>query len=323
MAKAFVIRKQGDNKVLKLENVKVSDPLDGEVQIEQTSIGVNRFDVHYRNGVYDPGEFPAILGVEACGVVTKVGPNAKYVKLGDKVAYGVGVIGAYTTVRNIPADLVFPMPQNLTEYEVLSTCTKGLMAHSLLSQVSRIPKGATVLVHGATGGVGHLLVQMAKFAEFKVIGTVETDEKAAYAKQIGCDVVINTKKQNFSRVALEHTNGIGVNIIFDCLGKKAFKANIKAISPTGVLACYGDVLGVVDNVNLLDVWEKSISITRPCLATLKARRSELVMSYAGIANMIREKVLKPRYTVYQFEDLPGVHTILEQNMSMGSLIVKV
>lgn len=322
-ARAFVLRNLGDNRELKLEKVSVADPLDDEVQIEQTAIGVNHIDVNYRKGLYSPGQLPVILGMEACGVVTKVGSNAQYVKVGDKVIYGTGVLGAYTTVRNIMETNVLPMPQGISEYDVLACCMKGLMAHSLLSQVAKIPENAKVVVHGATGGIGNILVQMAKFLKLNVIGTVKNEEEAQYAKRIGCDLVVNTVKENFSKAVLDYTNGVGVNMIYDCLGKRMFNENVRAVAPTGIIACYGDVLGVVDDIKMTDFWEKSILITRPCLATLKAKRAELVVSYATIMSLIKDRQIRPKYSVYKFEDIPAVHTIIEKGQHMGSLIVKV
>lgn len=323
MARAFVTRKFGDVGVLKLEKIEVADPNEGEAQIEQTAVGVNHIDIHYRKGNYYPGAFPNVLGMEGIGVVTKLGPNTKYVKVGDKVAYGTGVLGGYSTIRNIPADLLLPIPSGVNEYQILAACMKGLFANVLVAKVAIIHPGSSVLVHGAAGGVGHLLVQMARYHNMRVIGTVDSEEKAEFAKKIGCNLVINTKIRSFSKAVLDYTDGYGVNVIFDSLGRKAYQGNVKAIAPMGILMIYGDVLGSVTSLDLLKLWDKSIMISRPCLATQTAKRSELVIGYTMIANMIREGKLVPKYSVYEFNEIPAIQAIIEKGLFLGSHIAKI
>ncbi|MCE3254796.1 MAG: qorA [Rickettsiaceae bacterium] len=320
--KAFVLSKQGKSSNLELKNVDNPVPQREEVVVRHTAIGINYFDVCFRNGAYQLSNIPAILGLEACGVVEEVGKGVRDYKVGDRVAYATGPIGAYCEKRAINQAYLVSPPPSLSDEQVAGSLLKAMMAHALLFRVYIASQARRILVHGAAGGVGHFLCMWAKHLGLEVIGTVGSDAKIAMAKSFGCDHVINYRSKDFLLEVEQITNGQGVGLVYDGIGKDTILKSIDCLWPMGMCVSYGEASGPTPPIDLNALLLNSLYITRPLLALYKAKRIELVLSAAEVFKAIENGVLKPHITAYNFKDIPKVHDALEGRSTTGSLVVK-
>jgi NADPH2:quinone reductase len=322
MPKAYILKEHGAANTFKLSKVEVKNPGPGEVLIRHTAIGVNHMDVHHRSGAYkiDNASFPIILGISGAGVVEAIGPNVDF-KVGDRVAYATGSIGSYSESRIIPAQILVLLPSYIDEKTAAGTLTQGMLAHALIFRTFRAYEGVNVLVNGATGGVGHILCQWLAHVKIAPIGVVGNDQKARVARELGCKAVINYKKENLAQRAIEFSESKGIQVVYDCVGNSLFRENLKCLSFLGLLANYGDVSGKIENIDIHDLWAKSLYITRPNLSIYKANRIELVLAANNMFELIKQGAIKPRINTYQFSELPKIHEIIEQRQSIGSHVV--
>ena len=321
--KAFLIKKPGSNTSLELKNVEDPKPERDQVIVRHTAIGINHFDICFRNGAYKLDQTPAILGLEACGIIEEVGRGVTNYKVGDRVAYATGPIGAYCERRAIKQNYLVVPPQNLTDEQVASVLLKGLMAHTLLFRVYIAKRVKRILVHGAAGGVGHLLCQWARNMGIEVIGTVGSDAKVSIAKSFGCNYVINYTSKDFVAELEAITKGEGVGVVYDGIGKNTLLKSIDCLWPMGMCVSYGEASGAAPAINLNALLANSLYITRPTLALYKAKRIELILSANEVFNMVSNGTLKPSITTYQFNQIPQAHLDLESRKTTGSLVVKV
>ncbi|KAH7388068.1 hypothetical protein KP509_16G055800 [Ceratopteris richardii] len=220
--KAIRIHEVGGPEVLKYEDIEVSEPSEGEVRVKNMAIGLNFIDVYFRKGVYK-AELPFIPGSEAAGVVTAVGPGVTDRKIGDRVAYAGKPMGSYTEEQILPAVSVVPIPPSVDFATAASIMLKGMTAQFLLRRCFKVQPGHTILVHAAAGGVGSLLCQWGRALGATVIGTVSTEEKAAQAIQDGCHHTILYKSEDFVQRVKEITDGKGVQVVYDSVGKDTFQ----------------------------------------------------------------------------------------------------
>ncbi|BFG23036.1 hypothetical protein CerSpe_093110 [Prunus speciosa] len=226
MVKAIRVHELGGPEVLKWEDVEVGEPKEGEVRVKNKAIGLNFIDVYFRKGVYEAATVPYTPGVEACGVVTAVGPGLTSRQVGDLVAYAGQPMGSYAEEQILPADRVGPVPPSIDPTVAASLLLKGMTAQFLLRSCFKVEPGQTVLVHAAAGGVGSLLCQWANALGATVIGTVSTKEKAAQAKEDGCHHVIIYKEEDFVARGKEITSDNGVEVVYDSVGKDTFEGSL-------------------------------------------------------------------------------------------------
>jgi NADPH2:quinone reductase len=286
-------------------------PKANEVRIKHTAIGVNYIDVYHRTGVY-PLAAPHIPGIEAAGVVEEVGSDVIDFAPGERVIYGTSASGgAYATHNNIPAKDVIKLPNDLPDEDVLTLFMKGMTVHMLLCRVYFVMPENTILIHAAAGGVGTYMCQWAKFIGAKVIGTVSSPEKAVWAENNGCDYVINTTSEDIVKRVMEITNGKGVPVVYDSVGRATFQQSIDCLAPLGLLVSYGQSSGAVPPVDLSIFAKKSLFFTRPTVFNYKSERNELLMTAMEIFEGMRQGVLKPRIShKFALKDAAEAHKAL-------------
>lgn len=320
---AIVLNKVGDARHLKIQKIEDPKPRKDEVVVRHTAIGVNFFDICFRRGQYHLSKMPAILGLEACGIIEEVGSAVKDFKAGERVAYATGGIGSYAEKKAVNQHHLVIPPKNLTDIEVAGTLLKGLLAHALLHRVYIAKRAKRILVHAAAGGVGHLLCQWAKYLGLEVIGTVGSDEKISIAKASGCDHVINYQKQNFVEEVAKITEGNGVGLVYDSVGKNTLEKSLECLWPMGMCVSLGEASGNTEKLDLNHLVANSLYLTRPTMALYKANRIELSLSADEVFAALSKGVLKPKITTYDFKEVAKAHQALEKRETVGSLVLKV
>lgn len=318
MPNAIVI----NNGQFEYKEVPYTAPKAGEVRIKHTAIGVNFIDVYHRTGLY-PLPSPAIPGIEATGYIEEVGSGVEGFAVGDKVIYGTSAhAGAYATHNNIDQKQLIKVPFDISDEQLLALFMKGLTTHYLLCRVYYVLPENTILVHSAAGGVGTYMCQWGSFIGCKIIGTVSSDEKAKWAIENGCTYVINTKKEDVVKKVLEYTNGRGVPVAYDAVGKDTFQQTIDCLAPMGLFVSYGQASGAIPPVDLSVFSPKSLFYTRPSVFNYKADRNELVLSSMELFEGMRQNVLRPRISGrYALKDAAHAHKLLEGRQTMGSIIL--
>ena len=226
--KSIKVTNTGGPEVLKLEDITLEKPGADEVQIKHVSIGLNYIDTYHRSGLY-PLQLPTGIGMEAAGIIREVGSNVSNFSVGDKIAYAAAPLGAYSTHRNYTSKNIVKVPDNIDLELISSAMTKGMTTFYLLHKTYVPKEGETILFHAAAGGVGQFFCQWAKSLGLKVIGTVGSDEKVEIAKKYGCDEVINYSKEDFAKKTLELTNGKGVSVVYDGVGKTTYDKSIECL----------------------------------------------------------------------------------------------
>ncbi len=284
MSKSIRISETGGPEVMKLVDVEVGAPGAGEVQVRHEAIGVNFIDVYFRTGLY-PAPLPSGLGLEGAGVVTAVGEGVTKVKTGDRVAYCDRPLGSYSEVRNMPVGPLVRLPQNIGFDTAAAMMLKGLTVEYLLRRTYKLEKGQTILLHAAAGGVGLIAVQWAKAIGATVIGTAGSEEKAALAKELGCDHVILYRKENVVDRVREITGGAMVPVVYDGVGKDTFQASIDSLQPFGLMVSYGNASGPVAPFPLTAL-KGSLYVTRPTLMMHTANPQTLADMAANLFEMV-------------------------------------
>ncbi len=272
--KAIRVQELGGPEVLRLEDVPVPDPGEGEARIRVTASGVNFIDVYFRTGAYK-SPLPFTPGMEAAGIVDAVGPGVDGVQPGDRVAYAMQV-GSYAEYAVLPAWKLVPVPEGVDLEIAAAVMLQGMTAHYLARSTVPLERGQRVLVHAAAGGVGLLLTQIAKLAGATVYGTVSTEEKAGLAKQAGADEVIRYTEKDFAEEVSRVTEGKGVDVVYDSVGKETFDASMKCLGPRGFLVLFGQSSGAVPPVDPQRLNAGgSLYLTRPTLGHYIATPDEL------------------------------------------------
>ena len=265
MAQVIMLREYGGPDQLEPMSVHVPAPGPGEIKIRQTAIGVNFHDIYVRSGSYRTLPLPGIPGIEGVGVVEQIGLDVEGIAIGDRVGYVSGSYGAYASERLFPASLAIKLPESLGDRLAATVLLKGLTAHMLVRQVHRIGPGMTVLVHAAAGGVGRLVCQWAAHLGATVIGTAGNPEKQLVARAAGCAHVIPYREVDFVSVVAELTEGKGVDVVYDSVGKDTFSGSLQSLAIFGHLVSFGQSSGPVEPVRLADLAGKSNTLTRPIL----------------------------------------------------------
>ena len=323
MATAIRFHQTGGPEVLRMEQVEVGQPGPGQVRLRHEAVGLNFADTYFRNGTY-PIPMPNGMGVEAAGVVEALGDGVSNVVVGDKVTYTgfINTLGAYSTERVIDAAPLIKLPQGIDCHTAAAMTMRGLTSAYLMRRIYPFKAGDTLLIHAAAGGVGLIVAQWAKLLGLTVIGTVSSDEKAAVAKAHGCDHTINYSHEDVAKRVRELTNGIGVNVVFDSVGKTTFMSSLDSLKRRGLLVCVGTASGPIEPFNpQLLAMKGSLYITRPALADYiadPAEKAELAAEIFGHVAAGRIKIeINQRYAL---EDAVQAHRDLEARKTTGSSI---
>jgi len=319
--KAIQVPRHGGAEVLTLVDVPLPQPKGNELLVKISAIGVNFIDVYFREGRY-PAALPFIDGQEAAGTVHAVGGDVKGWKAGDRVGY-TGVLGAYAEYAAIPADRGVRLPKEISDQQGAAALLQGMTAHYLVRSTYPLKKGEIALIHAAAGGVGLLLVQMAKQIGARVIATVGTDEKAKLAREAGADDVIVYTRQDFEAETKRLTDGKGVHVIYDGVGKTTFDKDLNLLRPRGYLALFGASSGAVPPFDPILLSQKgSIFLTRPTLVHHMATREELEQRSREVFEQIAGGKRKLRIGhVYKLSEAAQAHRDLEGRKTTGKLLL--
>ena len=324
MTHAIRIHETGGPEVLRWEPVEVGDPGPGEVRIRQTACGLNYIDVYGRTGLYPVGELPAVLGMEAAGVVEALGPGVDDVAVGDRVAYPMA-LGAYAEARLIDAGKIVRLPDSIDDETAAAMMLKGLTAHYLLFRTYPVEPGDDILVYAASGGVGTLLCQWGNQLGANVIGCVGSAEKAELARANGCHHAILYRDEDIAARVREITDGRGVAVAYDSIGKATFDASLDSLRPFGVLATYGNASGPVEPFNPLILAGKgSLYVTRPTLATHIATRELLEDGAATLFDAVEQGQVRIHVNQrFPLAECAAAHRALEARETTGSTVLTI
>ncbi len=322
MTKVVKIEKNGGPEVLEIKKVDIENPKPEEVLIEQKAIALNYIDTYHRTGSY-PLPLPTGIGLEAAGVIKKVGSKVKDLSVGDKVAYAGAPLGAYAENRIYLADKLVKLPDGITEEIAACIMTKGLTTYYLLYKTFPVKSHDTILFHAAAGGVGQIFCQWAKSLGCKVIGTVGSEEKISIAKKNGCDLVINYSKENFVKKVEDFTKGKGVPVVYDGVGAKTFEDSIACLKNTGTFVSFGNASGPVKNVDVKKhIAQKSLFFTRPTLGHYFPNKELLREAAEILFNQIKYGKVKIKiFKKYKLEEVVQAHKDLEARKITGPAII--
>jgi len=319
--KAIQVKQTGGPEVLQLVDLPVPQPKPNEAVVKIAASGVNFIDVYQREGRYKV-TLPFVLGQEAAGVVTSGGPEVKSVKPGDRVAW-TGLLGSYAEYAAVPGERLVPVPQGVSDQQAASAMLQGMTAHYLSHDTFPLKRGQTALVHAAAGGVGLLLVQMARDIGARVIATVSTDEKAKLARQAGADEVILYTHADFETETQRLTNGNGVDVVYDGVGKTTFEKGLNVLRPRGMMVLFGGSSGAVPLFDLVQLSQKgSLYVTRPTLGHYTVTTEELRTRSSAVFKMIAQGKLNLRIEhTYSLADAAQAHRDLEGRKTTGKLLL--
>jgi NADPH2:quinone reductase len=328
MAKAIRFHQTGGPEVLRLERVEVGDPGPGQVRVRHSFVAVNFIDVYFRTGRY-PLPLPNGLGSDAVGVVEAVGAGVTEVRPGDRVGYLLGPQGAYADVRLMPADVLIPLPDGVDDRSASALMMKGMTAQYLFRQVYPLTGGETILYHAAAGGVGLIACQWARAIGVTMIGTASTEAKAEVARANGCAHVIVTGGMTAEDLAREIpkrvreiTDGKGVPVVYDSVGKDTLMASLDSLQPRGSLVSNGTTSGpVVIDTTLLAV-KGSIWLTRPAMVHYATPRAHLLaMADELFGHVLAGRIRGEPKQQFALEDAAEAHRALESRRTTGATVL--
>lgn len=323
MVAAVRVHKTGGPEVLTFEDVEVGAPGQGQIRVKQHACGVNFIDTYFRMGMYpSPVGLPFVAGNEGAGEVTAVGPGVTDIKVGDRIAYVVG-LGGYSAERLMPAERAVKLPADISYEQAAGMMLKGMTAQYLLNRTFKVEKGTTVLMHAAAGGVGQILCQWANALGATVIGTVGSKDKADIAKAHGCHHTILYRDEDFVARVKEITGGKLCDVVYDGIGKTTFPASLDCIRPLGMFVSFGSASGQIDAFNINILQQKgSLFATRPTLNTYTAKREDLVAIASDLFKVVGSgKVNIPINQKYPLKDAVKAHRDLEGRETTGSSIL--
>ena len=324
MTYAIRIHKAGGPEVLSWEKVELGKPGPGEVRIRHTAIGLNYIDTYHRSGLY-PLPLPSVIGSEAVAVVEEVGPGVTEFKVGDRVAYGGGPLGAYAEARLAPANRLVPLPRNISDQQAAAMMLKGMTAQYLIRRTYKVKPGDTILFHAAAGGVGLIACQWAKHLGATVIGTVGNDDKAKLAKAHGCDHPIIYTREDFVARVIEITGGKKVPVVYDSVGKDTFMKSLDCLQPLGLMASFGQSSGAVGPFDAGILAAKgSLYLTRPSLGTYTAKREDLLSTAQDLFDVVGKGIVKIEVNqTYPLKEAVQAHRDLQSRKTTGSTVFTV
>ena len=322
MTRVVKIEKTGDPEVLKIENIEIEQPGPDEALIETKAIALNFIDCYHRSGLY-PVKLPSGIGLEASGIIKKVGAKVKDLTVGDHVAYISAPIGAYAEERVMPVNKLVKIPTDIGLEVAATIMTKGLTTHYLLHKTYPVKANDTILYHAAAGGVGQIFCQWAKSIGCKVIGTVGSDEKISIAKKNGCNLVINYSSENFVKKVMDFTNGVGVSVVYDGVGKSTFEDSIACLKTRGMMVSFGNASGPLEKIDVTKyISPKSLFFSRPTLGHYISARKELVEATDKLFEQLKYgKVKIEIYKKYKLAEVIQAHKDLESRKIIGPAII--
>lgn len=323
-AQLVMVHQHGGPEQMRLETVQVPAPAADEVRIRQKAAGLNFIDIYCRTGLY-PHPLPHGLGFEAAGIVEAVGDDVRHLRVGDRVAYGQSPIGAYTDLRNVPADRVVSIPDSISFEQAAALMLKGLTVQYLFRQTYRLKGNETILFHAAAGGVGLIACQWARALGVRLIGTASTDEKAALARRHGAWEVINYSRENVVERVLELTNGQKVPLVYDGVGKSTWETSLDCLQPRGLMVSFGNASGPVEGVNLGQLAAKgSLYVTRPILGayvpTAQAMQEAANDVFALVASGKLDVVIGQRFAL---DEVARAHEALKARTTTGATVLSI
>ncbi len=318
--KAIRVHRYGGPEALIHGDVAVPEPKEGEALVKIEFAGVNFIDIYHRTGLYH-GKLPFIPGMEAAGVVEETGGGVTEARKGDRVAYAMHQ-GSYAQYAVVPAWKLVHIPDDIDSQTASALMLQGMTAHYLTHSTYPLRKGDVALVHAAAGGVGLLLVQIAKFLGATVIGTVSTEEKARLAKEAGADHVIIYTQSDFEEEVKRLTNSEGVNAVYDSVGKTTFEKSLKCLKPRGYLVLFGQSSGPVTTIDTSLLSKRALFLTRPSLSYYAANREELLQRANDLFRWTASGKLKPRiHKTLPLKEAAEAHKLLEGRETSGKLLL--
>ncbi|HET6468979.1 MAG TPA: quinone oxidoreductase [Geminicoccaceae bacterium] len=323
MSKRILVRRFGGPEVLELDEHEPARPGAGEALVRQTAVGLNFIDTYFRTGLYQPPQgLPFTPGNEAAGVVEAVGDGVSEVRPGQRVAYA-GSLGAYAERRTVPARVLVPLPDSISDEQAAAMMLKGMTAQYLLRQTYVVKPGDTILFHAAAGGVGSIACQWAKHLGATVIGTAGSREKAELAKASGCDHVILYKEEDFAARVKEITGGKGVPVVYDGVGKATFMKSLDCLAPRGLMVSFGNASGPAEPLDVITLSQKgSLYVTRPTLFTYTATRDQLLACANDLFDVVAKGAVRieinQRFPLAQAAE---AHRALEGRETTGSTLL--
>jgi NADPH:quinone reductase len=321
--KRIVVHEHGGPETLTLEDGPIPEPGPKEALVANSVSGVNFIDVYYRTGLY-PTERPTAIGSEGAGTVERVGSEVTEVKPGDRVVYAM-TRGSYAEYAVVPAALLAPIPDDVTFEAAAAVMLQGTTAHYLTRSTFPLDNTHTCLVHAAAGGLGTLLVQMAKGRGARVIGTVSTEEKARVVRNLGADETILYTQQDFETEVKRLTNGRGVDVVYDSVGRTTFEKGLNVLRPRGLMALVGQSSGPVSPVDPATLNQRgSLFMTRPSLAHHLASREELLWRIGDVMSLVKSGRLAIHISAtYPLADAARAHRDLESRATTGKLLLRI
>jgi NADPH2:quinone reductase len=321
--KAILVHSVGGAEVLVLEEAPAPVPGPKEALVRLRAAGVNFIDIYHRTGLY-PLPLPFTPGNEGAGVVEKVGAEVTEVKRGDRVAYAMST-GSYAELAVVPAWRLVPIPGSVSFESAAAAMLQGMTAHYLSHSTFPLAPGHQALVHAAAGGVGLLLVQMAKKRGARVLGTVSTEAKAKAARRAGADVVIRYTEEDFEAVARRETDGRGLDVVYDSVGKTTFDQSLRSLRPRGLLALFGQSSGPVPPFDPGELAKRgSLFLTRPTLAHYNLDRAELLDRAGDVLSWMEKGELEVAIDrVLPLAQAGEAHRLLESRQTSGKLILSI
>lgn len=322
MSRAVFIHRYGETDVLSLEEMEIPTPVRGQVTIRHTAIGLNYIDVYHRRGLY-PLVLPSSLGLEAAGIIETVSSDVTCFSVGDRVCYGTGPIGAYTSVRTMPVDSLLKIPNALSDSQIAAMMLKGMTACYLVKHAFHVESGMTALVHAAAGGVGLILCQWLHHLGVTVIGTVGSDDKADLIRTYGCHYPVVYTRKSFITAVKDITHGAGVDVVYDGVGRDTFLGSLDCLRNRGMMVAYGNASGSVLAIDPLLLSHKgSLFLTRPTLTHYTTPRVAL----EELADMLFTMVLSGAIRLligqtYPLASVAQAHNALEQRQTHGATIL--
>ncbi|MGY9005875.1 MAG: quinone oxidoreductase family protein [Alphaproteobacteria bacterium] len=322
MVKAVRIHEYGGADALVIDDIDISEPGAGEALVRHTAIGLNFIDTYHRTGLYKLPELPHTLGVEGSGVVEAIGDGVTDVAVGDRVAYGGG-IGSYCERRVMAANRLVKLPDTISDEQGAAMMLQGMTARYLVRRTHPVKAGETILVHAAAGGVGLILCQWAKHLGATVIGTVSSDEKAELARSHGCDHPIIYTRENFLERVRDITDGKGLPVVYDSIGKDTWEDSLNCLHPLGMMVSFGNASGPVPPFPLLTLSQKgSLFVTRPTLIHYVAAREDLLVAATDLFDVVSKGVVKIEINQrFGLDEAAHAHTELEARRTTGSSIL--
>ena len=323
MAKRIQFQAHGGPEVLEFVDYTPAEPGPQQVRVRNEAIGLNFIDTYYRSGLYPLPELPSGLGNEGAGVVDAIGSDVHNVKVGDRVAYGTGPLGAYSELHVLPAANVVKLPDDISYEEAAAVMLKGLTVQYLLRQTYELKGGETILFHAAAGGVGSIACQWAKALGVKLIGTVSSPKKAALAKKLGAWATIDYSHEDVVQRVLELTDGKKCPVVYDGVGKDTWLTSLDCLSPRGLMVSFGNASGAVTGVNLGILSQKgSLYVTRPTLASYANTPANLQKMADELFEMIRsDNITVDISQRFALKDAAKAQTELSARRTTGSTIL--